>query len=172
MFFKGFFKIAFASCDRWLQLDRPDYDFCKSILFWFFYGYSLLRGAFLWFLKMFHVESFKGGLGVFRGIGWNIVRNGTILRKQIPIWGVNSLNFFECSFVNRSEFFSEALGFKKRNVSYGTFLWYIFRKSLFHVENLSTKFKVRFISVAGPDYFQWVFCFSIDLSPFCNFYMQ
>lgn len=144
-----------------------------KICFLIFYGYSLSRGAFfVWFLKMFHVESFKEGLGVFRGIGWNIVQKGSIFRKQMPIRGANSLNFFECSFINRSEFFSEALGFKKRNVSYGTFLWYIFRKSLFHVENLSTKFKVRFISVAGPDYFQWVFYFSIDLSPFCNFYMQ
>ena len=50
-YFEGFFKIAFASRDRWLQLDRPDYDFCKSILFliisWVFFSRS---AVFVWFL--------------------------------------------------------------------------------------------------------------------------
>lgn len=48
--FKGFFKIAFASCDRWLQLDRPDYDFCKNMLFDFFMGILYCVALFLWFL--------------------------------------------------------------------------------------------------------------------------
>lgn len=135
---------------NWIAPITISVKICFLIFLWvFFIAWRFFCG----FFKMFHVESFKGSLGVFRDIGWNIVRNEIIFRKQIPIRGVNSLNFFECSFVSRSEFFSEALGFKKRNVSYGTFLWYIFRKSLFHVENLSTKFKVSFISVAGSGYF-------------------